>query len=50
MKTDAGTNITLDVEGVSAISADGNFKHYGTGGKLPEGEVYIAPNENKVNG
>ena len=50
VKTDAGTNITLDVEGVSAISADGNFKHYGTGGNLPAGEVYIAPNENKVNG
>jgi len=50
IKTDAGTNIKMDVRGVKAISADGSFKEYGQGGNLPAGEVYLYPNENKVNG
>ena len=50
VKTDRGTNLRMDVDKYYAISADGDFKHYGMGGNLPAGEVYIAPNEGKVNG
>jgi hypothetical protein len=50
VKTEKGTNLKIDVDGYDAISADGDFKQYGKGGNLPAGEVYIAPNEGKVNG
>lgn len=50
IKTDKGTDIKFDVEGYDSISADGDFREYGKGGNLPAGEVYIAPNEGKVNG
>ncbi len=50
VKTEEGTSIKMDVEGVNAISADGNFKEYGQGGNLPAGEVYLAPIEGKANG
>lgn len=50
VKSENGTNIKFDVDGYDAISADGDFREYGQGGNLPAGEVYIAPNEGKVNG
>ena len=50
LKTDHGTNLRFNFDGVEAISADGKFKEYGTGGNLPAGEVYIAPNRGKTNG
>jgi len=50
VKTEKGTNIKMDIRGVDAISADGDFRAYGRGGNLPAGEVYLAPVENKVNG
>jgi leucyl aminopeptidase (aminopeptidase T) len=50
VKTEKGTNLKMDVSGFDSISSDGDFKKYGRGGNLPAGEVYIAPNEGKVNG
>jgi hypothetical protein len=43
VKTRAGTNLTIDLNGVSVRSADGNYTQFGTGGNLPAGEVYFAP-------
>jgi leucyl aminopeptidase (aminopeptidase T) len=43
VKTRAGTNLTIDLNGVSVRSADGNYTKFGTGGNLPAGEVYFAP-------
>ena len=43
VKTDAGTDITFDVENVDALLNDGEYHNPGTGGNMPAGEVYIAP-------
>ena len=50
LKTPAGTDLSFNVEGTSAISADGNYITPGSGGNLPAGEVYIPPNGKKVEG
>lgn len=42
--TEKGTNLTLDVSKSNACSSDGKYTKQGTGGNLPAGEVYIAPN------
>ncbi|MBI4153005.1 aminopeptidase [Candidatus Woesearchaeota archaeon] len=41
--TDAGTDVTIDIFGMQAISNTGNYRQPGTGGNIPAGEVYIAP-------
>ncbi len=43
-----GTDLTIDIKDVNAISADGCYNKPGTGGNLPAGEVYLAPKN--VNG
>ena len=48
--TKAGTDLTYNVEGMTALMADGNYKEPGTGGNFPAGETYIPCNSNKVNG
>ena len=48
--TPAGTDLYYDKTGISAISADGNYTAPGTGGNLPAGEVYSAPNGKKIEG
>ena len=43
IKTDAGTDLTFNVEGmISAINV-GNYQEQGSGGNMPAGEVYIPP-------
>jgi aminopeptidase len=44
VKTDAGTDITFDVSGMSAIANIGEYHEPGSGGNMPAGEVYIPPN------
>lgn len=49
--TEKGTDVTLDIEGKFAISNDANYTKNGSGGNIPAGEVYIAPNgKHNVNG
>ena len=48
--TSKGTDFTYNKEGISAISADGNYTLQGTGGNLPAGEVYSAPSGRNING
>ncbi|HIH05536.1 TPA: aminopeptidase [Candidatus Woesearchaeota archaeon] len=48
--TPAGTDLHYSIEGISGISADGNYTQPGTGGNLPAGEVYASPNGAKVEG
>jgi hypothetical protein len=48
--TAAGTDLYYNIEGISSIAADGNYTQRGSGGNLPAGEVYIAPNGKKVEG
>lgn len=44
----AGTDLLMDIKNVKAVSADGIYIRPGSGGNLPAGEVYFAPNN--VNG
>jgi len=48
--TDAGTDLTFNIEGIAGIAADGNYTAPGTGGNLPAGEVYAPPNGKNVQG
>ena len=48
--TPAGTDLYYNVDGIDGISADGNYAMPGSGGNLPAGEVYCAPNGSKVEG
>jgi hypothetical protein len=48
--TDKGTELYYNIETMSAISADGNYKKPGEGGNLPAGEVYIPCKGKKVEG
>lgn len=48
--TDAGTDIKFNVQKRFAISIDGDYGKNKSGGNLPPGEVYIAPNEEKTEG
>ncbi|MBU0615281.1 MAG: aminopeptidase [Nanoarchaeota archaeon] len=50
IKTKAGTDLSIDISGMTAISADGNYSIDGSGGNMPAGEVYIPPNGKGVNG
>lgn len=43
IKTAAGTDITFDVSGMTAVANNGNYKEKGSGGNIPAGEVYIPP-------
>lgn len=48
--TPAGTDLYYNKQGISAISADGNYTIQGTGGNLPAGEVYAPPNGKRIEG
>ncbi|MBD3310570.1 hypothetical protein GF351_05095 [Candidatus Woesearchaeota archaeon] len=48
VRTDKGTDLTMDIGGVPVSSADGDYRQPGTGGNIPAGEVYLPPR--KVNG
>lgn len=48
--TPAGTDLYYDKSGIKAIAADGNYTMPGTGGNLPAGEVYAAPNGKRIEG
>lgn len=43
VKTELGTDLLFDVEGMGAVSNVGYFFDAGKGGNVPAGEVYIAP-------
>ncbi len=43
VKTEAGTDITFDVEGMEAVANIGEYHQPGQGGNMPAGEVYIPP-------
>ncbi|MBT4935578.1 hypothetical protein HOL21_02745 [Candidatus Woesearchaeota archaeon] len=43
VKTEAGTDVTFDVEGMKAIINIGDYHERGSGGNMPAGEVYIPP-------
>ena len=48
--TDAGTNITLSIEGRRACADTGIYTEPGSFGNLPAGEAYIAPVEGTTEG
>ena len=41
VKTSKGTNLQIDVDGMSAVCNDGDFSTAEKGGNIPAGEVYI---------
>ncbi len=41
--TPAGTDVLVNIEGMTAISNTGKYVEPGMGGNMPAGEVYIAP-------
>ncbi len=43
VKTEAGTDLVFDVEGMEAVSNVGDYHEPGRGGNMPAGEVYIPP-------
>lgn len=49
IKTDNGTDLTLDISKFDAIVNDGIYVDY-LGGNMPVGEVYIAPTKRKGDG
>jgi leucyl aminopeptidase (aminopeptidase T) len=48
--TEAGTDVTFDIEGRKGLSDDGRLREAGAFGNLPAGEGFIAPVEGKTNG
>lgn len=48
--TRAGTDLWIDINGMNSINNSGIYYEKGTGGNMPAGEVYIAPNDSKVEG
>ncbi len=48
--TRAGTDLWVNIRGMNAINNSGIYWEKGTGGNMPAGEVYIAPNDAKVEG
>jgi len=48
--TEKGTDVYFDVKGVKSQSSDGNYIEAGTGGNLPAGDVFIAPNGKRIEG
>lgn len=43
IKTRVGTDLSIDLNGVSLRAANGDYTKFGTGGNLPAGEIYFAP-------
>ena len=43
VKTEAGTDVTFNVEGCTAIPNIGEYHEDGNGGNMPAGEIYIPP-------
>ena len=43
IKTDAGTDLTFNVDGMTSAINVGNYQEQGSGGNMPAGEVYIPP-------
>ncbi|MAG08493.1 hypothetical protein CMO89_03400 [Candidatus Woesearchaeota archaeon] len=43
--TKKGTKLYLDIKNIKPEAADGCYNKEGTGGNLPAGEVYLAPNK-----
>lgn len=50
IKTPAGTDLTVGIEGKKAVINNGCYQKPKTGGNIPAGEVYIAPKMKNVNG
>jgi len=50
IKTPAGTNIEMPIEGISAISSTGLVREKGKYGNLPSGESFLMPQEGKSQG
>lgn len=48
--TPLGTDLTLPIEGIKAISSTGLILEKGQGGNLPSGESYMMPEEGKSQG
>ncbi|MDD3687053.1 MAG: aminopeptidase [Bacteroidales bacterium] len=48
--TEAGTNLTMPVEGRMVIPSTGVLREKGQSGNMPSGEVYLAPIEGASNG
>lgn len=48
--TALGTDLTLPIEGVKAISSTGLVREKGSGGNLPSGESFLMPEEGKAQG
>ncbi|MCD6229486.1 MAG: aminopeptidase [Candidatus Diapherotrites archaeon] len=50
VKTDCGTDVSLDISGRNGFVSSGLVKTFNAGTNLPGGEAYIAPLETKTNG
>ncbi len=48
--SELGTNLTLPINGIKAISSTGLIKNRGQGGNLPSGESFLMPEEGKSEG
>lgn len=48
--TEAGTNLTMPIEGRMVIPSTGVLREKGQSGNMPSGEVYLAPIEGASNG
>jgi len=48
--TEAGTDLTMPIEGRMIIPSTGVLREKGQSGNMPSGEVYLAPIEGKSNG
>ena len=50
ISSELGTNLTMPIEGIKAISSTGLIKNKGQGGNLPSGESFLMPEEGKSEG
>lgn len=50
IKTALGTDLTMPIDGIKAISSTGLILEKGQGGNLPSGESYLMPEEGKSEG
>lgn len=48
--TPLGTDLTMPINGIKAISSTGLIREKGQGGNLPSGESFLMPEEGKSNG
>ena len=48
--TKLGTDLTMPIDGIKAISSTGLVREKGMGGNLPSGESFLMPEEGKSNG